>query len=336
MSQAPAPHAARTAARGAATVARYLAGRVLRAVFVVWAAFTLAFAALRLLPGDPVALMLSGRGGFDTLDPGEVARAKAELGLDRPLPVQYAHALVDALHGDLGASLQTGQPVTRMITDALPSTLALGGTALVLALAAGCALAVGAHLAVSPTLRQLLRSVPSLAVSVPSFAVGLLLIQLLSVRWHVFPSLGGTGATGLVLPAFTLAIPGAALVAQVLGKSLHTVLREPYADTVRATGAGRARLLLGHGLRNAAIPAVTVVGLLVGYLIGGAVVVETVFSRPGMGRITQAAVSTQDLPVVQGVVVLASFVFAVVNLGVDLLYPVLDPRIRASTGVVTA
>ncbi|MFH9085579.1 ABC transporter permease [Streptomyces sp. NPDC017673] len=318
------------------TPARYLAGRALRAVFVVWAAFTLAFAALRLLPGDPVALMLSGRGGFDTLSPEDIARAKAELGLDRPLPVQYGHALVDALHGDLGASLQTGQPVTRMIADALPSTLALGGTALALALTAGSALAVSAHLAGSPAVRQLLRSIPSFAVSLPSFAVGLLLIQLLSVRWHLFPSLGGTGAAGLVLPACTLAIPGAALVAQVLGKSLHTVLREPYADTIRATGAGRARLLLAHGLRNAAIPAVTVVGLLVGYLIGGAVVVETVFSRAGMGRITQAAVSTQDLPVVQGVVVLASFVFAVVNLGVDLLYPVLDPRIRATGRLVTS
>jgi peptide/nickel transport system permease protein len=122
-----------------------------------------------------------------------------------------------------------------------------------------------------------------------------------------------------------------ALVGQVLGKSLHNTLSEPYVDTIRATGASKLRVLLGHGLRNAAIPAVTVVGLLVGYLIGGAVVVETVFSRPGIGRDIYFAVSTQDLPVVQGIVVVASVAYVVVNLGIDLLYPVLDPRIR-STG----
>ncbi|MGJ5893521.1 ABC transporter permease [Streptomyces niveiscabiei] len=316
--------------------ARYAATRTLRAVFVVWAAFTLTFFALRLLPGDPVALMLSGRGGFAELTPEQIARARADLGFDRPLLAQYASALTDALHGDLGSSLQTGQPVARMIADAIPPTLQVGTLALVLALTAGTLLAVAANLTASPLLRQLLRSVPSFAVSLPSFWVGLVLIQLLSFRWHLFPALGDSGPGSVVLPACTLAIPGAALVAQVLGKSLHTTLQEPYADTVRATGAGRARLLFGHGLRNAAVPAATVAGMLVGSLIGGAVVVETVFSRPGMGRITQSAVSAQDLPVVQGVVVVAALAFAVVNLGVDLLYPVLDPRIRATGRLVTA
>ncbi|MEU0743273.1 ABC transporter permease [Streptomyces sp. NPDC006134] len=318
------------------TTAWFLAGRLLRAVFVVWAAFTVAFAALRLLPGDPVALMLSGRGGFETLTPEDIARAEAELGYDRPLWQQYGSALADAARGDLGTSLQTGQPVARMIRDALPPTLTVGLTALALALTAGTLLAVLANLATSPAARQLLRSLPSFAVSLPSFWVGLLLIQLLSFHWRLFPSLGDTGPSSVVLPACTLAIPGAALVAQVLGKSLHTALREPYAETVRATGAGRARLVLAHGLRNAAIPAVTVVGLLVGSLIGGAVVVETVFSRPGMGRITQAAVAAQDLTVVQGVVVVAALAFAVVNLVVDLIYPVLDPRIRSTGRLVAA
>ncbi|MFF2847734.1 ABC transporter permease [Streptomyces sp. NPDC058001] len=318
------------------TTAWYVGGRALRALFVVWAAFTLTFVALRMLPGDPVALMLSGRGGFETLTPEQIAATTAELGYDRPLWQQYGSALADAAHGDFGNSLQTGQPVSTMIADALPPTLAVGTAALLLALTGGTLLALLAHLVGSRTGRQLLRSVPSLAVSLPSFWVGLILIQLLSFQWHLFPSLGDSGASSLVLPACTLAIPGAALVAQVLGKSLHTTLQEPYADTVRATGAGPARLLLGHGLRNAAIPAVTVVGFLVGYLIGGAVIVETVFSRPGMGRITQTAVSTQDLPVVQGVVVVAALAFAVVNLTVDLLYPVLDPRIRSTGRLVAA
>lgn len=312
--------------------ARYLLGRVAQAVFVVWAAFTLTFVALRLLPGDPVELMLNGRGGGQAASPQEIAQVKAQLGFDRPLLRQYLDSLGGALHGDFGRSIQTQQPVSRMLAQSLPATLQLGLAALVLAVVAGIVLGVLANLVPSVFGRQLLRSVPSVAIALPSFWVGLILIQLFSLHWKLFPSIGGTGFAGLVLPACTLAIPGAALVGQVLGKSLHATLAESYVDVVRATGAGRLRVLLSHGLRNAAIPAVTVTGLLVGYLIGGSVVVETVFSRPGMGRDIYFAVTTQDLPVVQGVVVVASAAFVVVNLVVDLLYPVLDPRIRTHGG----
>ncbi len=307
---------------------RYLAGRLLQALLIVWAAFTVAFVVLRLLPGDPVALMLSGRNGFEAVSAGEVARVRAELGLDRPAAAQYLSALGAALRGDFGRSIQTGRPVSEVIAEALPPTLQIGTIALALSLSAGTVLGVLGNLPGSRFARQALRSVPSLSISLPSFWVGLVLIQLLSLRWPLFPSLGASGLASAVLPACTLAVPGTAMVAQILGKSLHATLREPYADTIRATGAGRTRLLLGHGLRNAALPAVTVVGLLAGNLIGGAVVVETVFSRPGVGRVTQFAVATQDLPVVQGVVVVASVSFAAVNLAVDLLYPALDPRIR--------
>jgi peptide/nickel transport system permease protein len=307
---------------------RYVGGRVARAVFVLWAAFTVTFFALRLLPGDPVALMLSGRAGGGLVSPALLAQTRAQLGFDRPVLVQYLAALGDAVHGRFGRSIQTGQPVGTMIVRSLPSTLQLGAVALVVALLAGTALGVLANLVRSPVGRQLLRSVPAAGISLPSFWVGLVLIQLFSLHWRVFPSLGGTGVAGLVLPAVTLAIPGTALVAQVLGERLHDTLLESYVDTLRATGASRLRVLLGHGLRNAAIPAVTVVGMLAGALIGGAVVVETVFSRPGMGRITQSAVSTQDLPVVQGVVVVAALAFVVVNLATDLCYPLLDPRLR--------
>ncbi|MGW0806788.1 ABC transporter permease [Nonomuraea sp. NPDC002799] len=310
---------------------RYVSGRLLQGLLVVWAAFTVAFVVLRLLPGDPVALMLSGRNGFEAVSAEEVARTRAELGFDRPAWEQYLSTLADAVRGDFGQSIQTGRPVSAMITEALPPTLQIGLIALALSLVVGTALGVLGHLPGSRLIRQVLRSLPSLGISLPSFWVGLALIQVLSLRWPLFPSLGGAGFASAVLPACTLAVPGTAMVAQVLGKSLHGTLREPYADTIRATGAAPTRLLLAHGLRNAAIPAVTVVGLLTGNLIGGAVVVETVFSRPGIGRIAQFAVATQDLPVVQGVVVVASLVFAGVNLVVDLLYPVLDPRIRVAT-----
>nr|BFE61095.1 ABC transporter permease [Dactylosporangium thailandense] len=308
----------------------YVLRRLAQAAVVVWAAFTVTFAAIRLLPGDPVALMLSGRNGFSAPTPEQVAEARARLGLDRPLLVQYWDALADALHGDFGSSIQTGRPVSAMISETLPATLQLGAAALVLSLAAGTAVGITANLVGAPSARQWLRSLPAAGISLPSFWVGLVLLELLSFRWRVFPSFGSNGLTGLVLPACTLALPGAALVAQVLGKSLHDTLLQPYADTLRASGAGAWRLVVGHGLRNAAIPTVTAAGLLVGHLIGGAVVVETVFSRPGLGRITQAAVGEQDLPVVQGAVVVAAVAFALTNLAIDLLYPLLDPRIRAT------
>ncbi|MEQ3552817.1 ABC transporter permease [Pseudonocardia nematodicida] len=314
-----------------AGVARYVAGRVGRTVLVVWAAFTVTFLVLRLLPGDPVALYLKGTNGYGEVTDADVAAARAALGFDRPWPAQYVTTLFDALRGDLGESIRTRQPVAEMIVGALPPTLQVGALGLLLSLLGGLALGVAANLASSPAARQLLRSLPALAISVPTFWLGLVLIQVFALQLRLVPSLGGSGFSSVILPAVTLAVPGAALVAQVLGKSLHDTLREPWAETVRATGAGTARLVLGRGLRNAAIPAVTVSGLLVGGMIGGAVVVETVFARPGMGRITQSAVAAQDLPVVQGVVVVAATVFALVTLAVDLLYPVLDPRIR-STG----
>lgn len=310
--------------------------RLAQAAFVVWAAFTVTFIALRLLPGDPVALMLSKRSTGGAPTPQEISTVRAELGFDRPVVVQYFSALGDLLQGDLGRSIQSGQAVSGTIAKSLPMTLELGAIALVLALAGGVTLALAANLGTSAVRRQIMRSVPSIIISLPSFWVGLLLIQVFSLHWRIFPSLNATGLRGLVLPAITLALPGIALIAQVLGKSLYSTMQEPYVDTIRASGAGPSRILIVHGLRNAAIPAVTVTGLLVGNLIGGAVVVETVFSRPGMGRDIGFAVTNQDLPVVQGIVVVASLAFVAVNLAVDLLYPVLDPRMRSTSRLVAA
>ncbi|SNQ48002.1 Peptide ABC transporter permease [Frankia canadensis] len=321
---------------GAHLLGRVALRRVPQAVAVVWAAFTVTFLAVRVLPGDPVALMLTGSNGFSTPTPEQIAQARADLGFDRPLVVQYLHALADAAHGDFGSSIQTGRSVSSVITEALPSTLRLGATALLIALVLGCAVGLLANLAPAAFLRQVLRSVPAAGISLPSFWVGLMLLQLLSFRWHLFPTLAGGGPRELVLPACTLALPGAALVAQVVGRSLHDSLHRPWADTMRAAGIGPGRLLVGHGLRHAALPTLTVLGLLVGNLIGGAVVVETVFSRPGMGLIVQAAVGAQDLSVVQGVVVVAAVGYAITNLTVDLLYPVLDPRLRGGALVAAA
>ncbi|MER6350029.1 ABC transporter permease, partial [Streptomyces sp. NPDC001532] len=213
------------------------------------------------------------------------------------------------------------------LADALPQTLQLAGVALPLAVAAGGALALASTATRRRWLRQLLLSLPSVGISLPAFWVGLMLVQLFSFRLPLFPAYGNDGAAGLVLPAVTLAVPAAVLVAQVLAKSLQTVLDEPYVQTARAKGAGRARVHFRHALRNASLPALTVVGVLAGQLTANAVVVENVFSRNGLGRITTDAVTVQDIPVVQGVVVFGALVFVLVNLLVDLAGPLLDPRI---------
>ncbi|MER6082218.1 ABC transporter permease [Streptomyces sp. NPDC001833] len=306
---------------------RYVIKRLAQAVGVLWAAYTVSFLVLDFLPGDPVSAMAGA--GMDTgqVDPAQLARLRHEYGFDKPVLVQYAEYLGRAVRGDFGDAVSTGRPVTSTLADALPQTLQLTGAALLLAVVLGGGLAVVATYTSRRWLRQLLLSLPPLGVSVPTFWVGLLLVEAFSFKLHWFPAFGNDGLKGLVLPALTLAVPTGAQVAQVLAKSLLTALDQAYVETARAKGAGRWRVHLRHALRNASLPALTVVGLLVGQLIAGSVVVETVFSRDGLGRVTAGAVTTQDIPLVQGVVVFAALIFVATNLLVDLVYPLLDPRI---------
>ncbi|MEU8272470.1 ABC transporter permease [Sphaerisporangium sp. NPDC049002] len=305
---------------------RYLAGRVGQAVVVLWAAYTVSFLVLDLLPGDPVSAMA---GGADqaAIDPAQLEALRREYGFDQPIIVQYLGHLGRAVRGDFGDSVATGRPVISTLADALPYTLRLTAAALVLAVLLGGALALYATYTAHGWLRQLLVSLPALGVSLPTFWIGLMLVQLLSFRLRLLPAFGDEGAAGLILPAVTLAVPTGAMLAQLLAKSLLTTLGEPYVQTARAKGAGRVRVHLRHALRNAALPALTMAGVLVGNLMAGSVVVETVFSRNGVGRETVSAVTVQDIPVVQGVVVFGALTFVPVNLAVDLVYPLFDPRI---------
>lgn len=306
---------------------RYVIKRLAQAVGVLWAAYTVSFVVLDFLPGDPVTAMASAGMDSGEVDPARLAALRHEYGFDKPVLMQYADYLGRAVRGDFGDSISTGRPVTATLTDALPQTLQLTGAALLLAVLLGGGLAVVATYTSRRWLRQLLLSLPPLGVSVPTFWVGLLLVETFSFRLRWFPAFGNDGLRGLVLPALTLAIPTGAQVAQVLAKSLLTALDQAYVETARAKGAGRWRVHLRHALRNASLPALTVVGLLVGQLIAGSVVVETVFSRDGLGRVTAAAVTSQDIPLVQGVVVFGALIFVATNLLVDLVYPLLDPRI---------
>jgi len=308
-------------------VRRYVIKRLAQAVGVLWAAYTVSFLVLNFLPGDPVTAMAGAGMDSGDVDPARLAALRHQYGFDKPVLVQYADYLERAVRGDFGDTVSTGRPVTSTLADALPQTLQLTGAALLLAVLLGGGLAVVATYTSRRWLRQLLLSLPPLGVSVPTFWVGLLLVELFSFRLRWFPAFGNDGLQGLVLPALTLAIPTGALVAQVLAKSLLTALDQAYVETARAKGAGRWRVHLRHALRNASLPALTVVGLLVGQLVAGSVVVETVFSRDGLGRVTTAAVTAQDIPLVQGVVVFGALIFVATNLLVDLVYPLLDPRI---------
>lgn len=305
---------------------RYVIGRLLQAVGVLWAAFTLSFAVLYLLPSDPVAVALDAAPGTP-VDAAAVAELKARYGLDQPLWQQYWTALSHAVRGDLGHSIGNGQPVTQAIGEALPSTLALASTALLLAVVFGSAFAFAAAYVERPWLRGLLTSLPPVGASLPTFWVGLLLLQLFSFQLRLVPAFGGTGFSGTILPAITLAIPVGAVIAQVLYASLAATWRQPFVEVAFAKGASRWWVQLRHVLRPALAPALTVAGLWVGTVLAGSVVVENVFARAGLGRLTQTSVLYQDIPVVQGIVMFTALAFVLVNLAVDLVLPFLDPRV---------
>jgi peptide/nickel transport system permease protein len=301
-----------------------VARRVAQSLFVLWAAFTVSFLVMYALPSDPVQLMA---GTDNAVSPEQIAALRHEYGLDRPLVIQYLDQLSHVVRGDLGRSLQSGREVTSIIAEAIPPTAQVTGAALLLAVVGGGLLALVATGSRRSWLSGGLAALPPLGVAIPSFWLGLMLLQQFSFTWSWFPALGNEGWRSVVLPALTLAIATGAFLAQILAKSLRNTRREPYIDTARAKGASPSRVQLRHALRNAALPAVTMAGLIVGQLLSGAVVAETVFSRNGLGRVTSTAVAAQDIPVVQGLVLFGATVFVVVNLLVDLLYPALDPRV---------
>ncbi|RMI31323.1 ABC transporter permease [Nocardia stercoris] len=305
---------------------RYLVSRVLQAAGVLWAAFTVSFVVLYLIPGDPVAQAASVPGV--PLDAAAVAELHARYGLDRPLWAQYLTALEHAVTLDLGRSLETGQPVTQAIAQVLPATLELAGSALVLGTLFGGGLAVAAAYTRSRWLRGLLTALPSAGSAAPTFWTGLLLLQLFSFRLRLVPAFGGHGVAGTILPAITLAIPVGSGIGQVLYSSLAQTWRQPFVAIAFAKGGSRWWVQLRHVLRPAAVPALAVTGVWVGVVLSGSVVVETVFSRPGIGRLTQDAVEHHDIPVVLGVVMLTASAFVLAGLAVDLLLPVVDPRAR--------
>jgi peptide/nickel transport system permease protein len=316
----------------ASGMARYLALKVGRALFVVWAAFTLTFVLLFVLPANPVDLLFDPA-ELNSVPPEVREQVAASYGFDKPMLLQYLDRLGHALTGDFGSSVQSGRSVTATIADALPSTLVLASGALVLALLIAFVIALVTTSTRREWVRNLVEALPSGAVSVPVFLSGILVLQIFSFRLGWFPAFGDSGAKSMVLPLVTLAIPVSGPIAQLLVRSFATEFRSGYVTTSYAKGATRSGIIIRDVFRNASLPALTIAGITFGNLIAGSVITETVFARKGIGRLTQAAINTLDVPLVQGIVVLVAACFALINLIVDLIYPLLDPRLRATLAV---
>lgn len=307
---------------------RYVLSRLAQAVGVLFAAFTVTFAVLYLLPSDPVALQLGAAGiETDKLTDTQLEAAKAQYGLDRPVAEQYLSTLGGFVSGDLGTSIAKQQPVAGLIGDRLGPTISLSLAAGALSLLVGTGLAYLASYVRWRPARLVLSRLPSLGASFPQFFIGLVAIQLFAFQLGWLPATGSQGPESLLLPAVTISVLTSSLLAQVLMRSFDETLSQPYVVTARAKGLSRAAVQWRHGFRNAILPAMTILGLLVGLTVTSAIVVETVFARNGVGKLAQESVLSQDVPVVLAIVTLAAAIFVLVNLVVDLLYPLLDPRI---------
>ncbi len=312
---------------------RYLTVRFGQALIVLWAAFTLSFVLLQALPGD--AILIKFQNPDLGLSADQIAQLRLSYGADTPVLTQYVHAVVSLLHGDFGLSVQTGVPVSDLLIENLPSTLLLALLGLIVATILAFVLAALSFLSPFSGLRAALQSLPSLFISVPTFWLGIVLIQIFSFQLGWIPVINPGPWQGLILPTLTLALPISAPLAQILMRSIDQVQTQPFVAVARAKGASRAGVLWRHVLGNALLPTLTVAGLLLGELIAGALITETVFGRSGLGQLTQEAVNTQDSSVLQAIVVISASAFVVINLAIDLLYPLLDPRLKNSTGVTS-
>jgi peptide/nickel transport system permease protein len=300
----------------------FVVRRLLLAVPVLLGVIFVVMLTVELIPGDAVTLMLGEHATREA-----VAKLRDFLGVDKPLPVRYVEYVGRLVRGDLGRSMQQNRPVIDELADAWPATLQL--TLAALALAAGLGVASGVVSAVWPNglFDALARVGALLGLSMPIFWIGLVLIVVFSLWLPWFPVGGAGSLSHLVLPAVTLALPSIAMVARMTRSSVLEVLREDYVRTARAKGLAERLVVSKHGLRNASIPIVTLLGLQAGQLMGGAVLTETVFAWPGLGRLMVKAIFARDYILLQGAVLVFALAFVLVNLLVDLSYGALDPRI---------
>ncbi len=319
---------------------KYASRRVLIAVVLLWVIASLVFAFLHLLPGDPVLIILGSEGGSQAPSPDQVVAVRHALGLDRPLPEQYGRWLAQLGRFDLGTSLYDSTSVTSDILGRLPTSLQLIAVAVALAVAGGIAIGIAAARRRGTWVDAALSGVLASGLSIPVFVVGTLMVLVFGVLLKWVPIGGYVPFTRdpaaylrqLVLPAVTLAFSLLGIVGRITRGSVLEVMHQEYVRTARAKGLSEARVLTRHVLRTALIPIVTVIGVQFGILIGGTVLVEYVFNWPGISTLLFTAIQRRDYPTVQGVVLVTSALFILINMVVDLSYAALDPRIRYEGG----
>lgn len=306
---------------------RYIGRRLASLAVVLWGVSLLAFALGSLAPGDPAELYLERSLGRPPTGPELTAQQQA-MGLDRPAFEQYKSWLGGAVKGDLGRSFRDSRPVVELLRERLPRTALLAAVALLMSISLALPLGVLAAYRRNSALDHSSRVLALLGASLPSFFLGYLLMFVFGVQLNLLPVFGFTSAQHLVLPAVTLALGGAALLTRLTRSSLLEVLNEDYIRLARSNGLRSSTILFRHGLRNALIPILTVIGLSLGHLLAGAVIVETIYSWPGLGKLAIDAIHQRDYPLIQGFVLLTGTTFVLMNLATDLAYVWADPRVR--------
>jgi len=308
----------------------YAAKRFAQAVVVILLAYVFTFVVVSILPGDPITNVLRDpQNGFSEDQIKEIIAAQ---GLDRPIPIQLWASLSNFVTGDLGLSMRSNRPVTTLIAEVLPSTLILASAAFAIALLLAATIAYGTQFLPKRFGQGLLRGFPSLFLSVPNFVIGLVLIHIFGFQLGFFRVIAPDSFWATFFAAVALGIPISARITEVLIANLDNESEQEYAAVARSRGLGQMRLFAKHLLKPSSLPVITVIALAIGELLGGSLITETVFGRTGIGSLVQRSVSTQDLPVLQAVVSLAAVVFVLVNLIADLVYPLLDPRVKLIGG----
>lgn len=319
-----------TAARRRIRLTRRIASRLLGAVVVLWGAATAAFLAQVALPGDRATAILNIRTGqAQERTPAELAPIIEAYGLDHTIVMQYVTYIAGLLRGDLGMSYQQFRPVWDLIGEQLGATITLSLVAIALAwviMVVWVTLTAGR----GPRLRAVGSILDTVTAALPPYWLGILLLLVFALNLRWFPVMGGSGINGIVLPALTLAIPLAGFMGQSVRTEYERALEQPFVLSARMRGMGDLQIRLHHVLRHAALPAVTLTGWAIGATVSGAVIVEQIYSRPGIGKTLVAAVGAQDLPVVTGIVILVALLYVVANLLVDIVYTLIDPRMEQS------
>jgi ABC-type dipeptide/oligopeptide/nickel transport system permease component len=303
---------------------RFLVGRVLLAVPVLLGVTVVSFLIIHLIPGNPAQVMLFG----SNPTPQQVHDLEDQLGLNDPLYIQYVHYMSALLHGDLGTSFVTGRSVASEITSRAGSTFALSAAAMLVAILIGVPLGIIGGIAPNSIGDRVGRFVSVSGVAIPFFWLALILTLVFAVHLQWFPAVGTVGVSSMVLPAIALGWGYAAILTRLLRSRLIEEYHSEYIKTARAKGASGSRVLFNHALRNAAIPTVTMLGLQIGNILTGAAVIEVIFGRPGLGSFLVSSISAKNIPVVQGTLLFIGVVYVLINLVVDLLVGVIDPRTR--------